>query len=190
MNLERFLTALADALDAEGIPAMLTGSIAAAVRGASRATMDVDLVIDPTPTALERFVARMESAGFYVSIDAARDALQARSMFNVIDSSSGWKADLIVRKARSFSETEFARREPADALGVPIAVVRVEDLIIAKLEWAQLGASARQLEDVRALIQLAGPELDRGYLTQWIETLGLSLAWEAVDGPPGGGAHP
>ena len=181
MSLERFLATVTEALGAEGIPAMLTGSLAAAVRGAFRTTMDVDLVIDPTPSALEGFVTRMERAGFYVSIDAAREALETRSMFNVIDPGSGWKADLIIRKRRPFSEEEFARREPAEVLGLQMAVTRVEDLIIAKLEWATLGSSARQIEDVQALLRMAGPSLDRAYLARWIEALGLSPAWDAAD---------
>jgi hypothetical protein len=35
-----------------------------------------------------------------VDVDAARDALRRRSMFNVIDQASGWKVDFIVRKSR------------------------------------------------------------------------------------------
>jgi len=43
MGLSAFLTRLLDGLAAERIPAMLTGSLAAA-RGATRATLDVDVV--------------------------------------------------------------------------------------------------------------------------------------------------
>ena len=46
------LRTVAAALDAAGIPFMLTGSVAAAWHGAGRATMDVDLVIDPTADRL------------------------------------------------------------------------------------------------------------------------------------------
>ncbi len=185
MSLERFLGTITEALAAEGIPEMLTGSLAAAVHGASRATMDVDLVIEPTPQQLDRFVGRMEAEGFYVSIEAAREALATHSMFNVIDPSSGWKADLIIRRPRPFSEAEFARREPAELLGVPVAVARVEDLMIAKLEWATLGASARQIEDVQALARMAGPTLDHAYLARWINALGLTVAWGEVRRQPG-----
>lgn len=146
--------------------------------------MDVDLVIDPHPEALDAFVRRMERADFYVSLDAAREALADRSMFNVIDPASGWKADLIIRKLRAFAEEEFARREPSDLLGVPLHVARVEDLIIAKLEWATLGSSARQLEDVEALIAMSGTALDRAYLDRWIQALGLTNAWMKVRQTP------
>jgi hypothetical protein len=180
MTLAPFLQQISRALAQAGVPAMLTGSVASAFRGAMRATMDVDLVIDPTAAALERFVDHVEALGLHVSRDAARDALAERSLFNVIDPESGWKADLIVCRARPFSREEFARREPVSYLGVDVTIARPEDLILAKLEWAALGASARQLEDARELARLAGRALDQAYITRWAVTLGVSDAWVAL----------
>jgi hypothetical protein len=183
VSLERLLRALADALSTSNIPFMLTGSVAAAFHGASRATMDVDLVIEPTAHSLQDFVRRVEELGLYISADAAREAYEARGMFNVVDSESGWKADLIIRKQRSFSEKEFSRREPTSLQGVPLAIATIEDLILSKLEWARLGGSARQLEDVRALLGIAGEELDRSYLEQWVDHLGVRREWNAARRP-------
>ena len=180
MSLERLLRVLAGALSAAGIPSMLTGSLAAAFHGASRATMDVDLVIDPTTPALDDFVRRVEALGLYVSADAAREALAHCGMFNVVDPETGWKADLIVRKRRPFSETEFSRGEAADFFGVSLAVASLEDVILSKLEWARLGASGRQLEDVRALLRIAGESVDRPYLEPWVDRLGVRAEWESV----------
>jgi len=180
VSLEHLLRVLAGTLSAAGIPSMLTGSVAAAFHGASRATMDVDLVIDPTATALDDFVRRVEALGLYVSADAAREAFAHCGMFNVVDPETGWKADLIVRKHRPFSETEFSRREAADFFGVSLAVASLEDVIMSKLEWARLGASGRQLEDVRALLRIAGDGADRPYLEQWVDRLGVHAEWELV----------
>ena len=180
MSIVDLLDAVTSELRAAGIPFMLTGSFAAAVHGAGRATMDVDLVIDPAVSALDSFVQRMSDAGRYVSAEAAREALAARTMFNLIDVESGWKVDLIIRKDRAFSRSEFDRREHLAFGPVTLPVASVEDLVLAKLEWARLGGSARQLEDVRALVRIAGPELDRAYLTQWIAELGVAELWRAV----------
>ena len=180
MTAESLLRTVAAALDAAGIPFMLTGSVASAYHGAGRATMDIDLVIDPLPDHLDAFVQTMEASGMYASDVAARGALADRSMFNVIDPQSGWKVDLIVRKLRPFSEEEFTRRQSVDFFGVRLQVATVEDVILSKLEWAKLGASARQLEDVAALVRLHGEEIDRAYLDQWIATLGVGSQWEAA----------
>ena len=101
-------------------------------------------------------------------------------MFNVVDPETGWKADLIVRKERAFSASEFARREPTALDGVALSVATVEDVILSKLEWARLGGSDRQLEDVRALVRVAGDALDRAYVERWAEVLGVRDAWQRV----------
>lgn len=181
MTAETLLRALSVALRGAGIPFMLTGSVASAYHGAGRATMDLDLVIDPDRASLEVFVADIMASGAYVSPEAAREALAQRTMFNIVDVESGWKADLIVRKNRPFSEQEFARRQSADFFGVAIEVASLEDIVLSKLEWAKLGGSARQLEDVGALLRLRGDELDSAYVAHWVHVLGLQAQWRAVD---------
>lgn len=182
MTVGALLDEIVASLSAAGIPCMLTGSFASAVYGAGRATMDIDLVIDPSRDALRRFVAEMESAGRYVSLEAALDALDTRGLFNVVDVESGWKIDLVIRKDRAFSREEFARRIELTLAGVRLPVVTIEDLILAKLEWARLGGSARQLEDVRALIAIAGTHFDRAYVERWVEALGVERQWQDVGG--------
>jgi len=146
--------------------------------------MDIDLVIDPEPDQLDAFVRAIEAAGMYVSDVAAHEALAHRSMFNVVDTQSGWKADLIVRKLRSFSEEEFARRHEIEFLGVSLHVASLEDVLLSKLEWAKLGGSARQLEDVASLVRLRGDELDHEYVRHWVQTMGLEAQWSAAVASP------
>lgn len=180
MTVAALLRSVVAALDAARVPFMLTGSLAAAYHGAGRATMDIDLVIDPTAPQLRALVRSLAGAGTYVSGDAAEEALAHRSMFNVVDTTSGWKADLIVRKIRAFSETEFARRQPTEYEGCPLWVASVEDVIVAKLEWARQSGSARQLEDVAALVRIHAGRLDRPYLEHWIAELDLGAQWDQV----------
>ena len=101
-------------------------------------------------------------------------------MFNVVDSKTGWKADLIIRKTRPFSESEFERRTMLQFEDMQLWVATVEDVIIAKLEWAQIGGSARQLEDVSALVRVTAESLDRAYIEHWAAALGLVSQWQAA----------
>jgi hypothetical protein len=111
------------------------------------------------------------------------DALRRRTLFNVIDMETGWKLHVIPLESRPFSRRELARRVEIDVLGVDVTVATLEDTILAKLEWSELGGgSARQLEDVRELVRLAGGRLDRGYVEAGAEELGLTAAWEQVGG--------
>jgi hypothetical protein len=179
---------IAGHLEAAAIPYMVVGSIAALVHGRARATMDVDMVIDPDAAALRAFVSSLPSQDYYVSLEAAVDALRRRSQFNVLDQDSGWKIDLLIRKARRFSREEFERRQLLEAFGRRLSVASLEDVIVAKLEWAELGASQRQTDDVRALVELAGARLDRPYVQRQVTELGLDLQWHALLASLGEGA--
>lgn len=180
MTVSALLRLVVAHLHAQGIPFMLTGSVAAAFHGAGRATMDVDLVIEATREQLRALVASLGALDLYVSADAAMDALARESMFNVVDANTGWKADLIIRRSRRFSQEEFQRRHALEFEGSSLWVATVEDLIVAKLEWAKLGASARQIEDVTAMLRVAASSLDRAYLDRWIAALDLDAQWQAA----------
>jgi hypothetical protein len=64
--------------------------------------------------------------------------------------------------------------------GTRLWVATLEDLIIAKLEWAKLGASTRQIEDVTAMLRVAAGDVDRAYVGHWIAELGLDAPWQAA----------
>jgi hypothetical protein len=86
-----------------------------------------------------QLVARVEEEGFYVSGEAAREAVRRETQFNAIDPKSGWKVDWIVRRDRPFSRREFERRRRVDVMGLELPMVTPEDLIVAKLEWVERG---------------------------------------------------
>jgi hypothetical protein len=159
------------------IPYMIVGSFASMVHGEPRTTHALDIVIDPSSQALDRFLAGIDMDAFYVDQDVARDALSRRSMFNVIDMHSAWKIDLVVRKDRPFSTEELSRRSPQRIVDVVVPTASAEDTIIAKLEWAREGSSARQIADVAGILRVRGEALDRGYLERWIDELGLRDEW-------------
>jgi hypothetical protein len=175
--LERVLGALGET----GIPYMLTGSFASAYHGLPRATQDIDLVVAPTEQQLQRLVSRFRMPEYYVDQSAAVEAYRQESQFNLLDLVTGWKIDLIIRKSRPFSRAEFERRVTVDFEGLPIAIARAEDLIVAKLEWAKAGESARQLEDVTGILRVRLGELDQEYIQRWVRELGLEHEWETAE---------
>lgn len=174
-----FLRSVVQRLDTASIPYMLTGSLALAVWARPRMTRTVDLVIEADVEAVQRLVAAF-SVDCYVSAEAATAAAVDRSMFNVIQLSSLLKADFILRRDDSFEHTKFDRRRSVDMDGLLLAVISPEDLILSKLQWAQLSGSARQLDDVRLLLRdVEG--LDRAYLAEWAAVLDLTRALIAAE---------
>lgn len=159
---------------------MITGSFASALHGEPRATRDIDVVIDPENGAIELLVAAFPRERFYVG-DAAQ-AVRRRDMFNIIDTSSGWKVDLIVRKDRPFSRAEFERRVPANLAGIETYVTTPEDAILSKIEWQAVSRSEVQRRDVVEMLITNRGRLDRSYLQHWASELGvaddLSEMWD------------
>jgi hypothetical protein len=180
LSLELVLHQIVNLLDNAGIHYMLTGSFAGSYHGIPRSTHDIDLVIDSAQDQIERFVNMAIKAGFYASHEAAREAVSVRGQFNVIDRSTGWKIDLILRKDRPFSREEFRRRTLQNVFGLTLYVVTPEDTILAKLEWYRMGQSEQQLRDVAGIIQSQRGRLDEQYIQHWADELDVVDQWETA----------
>ena len=177
-----FLRRVTAALDRNGVPYMLTGSVASSMYGIPRATNDIDIVIEPAREQLLSLVQMLQRVGLTVEVDSALTALRQRAQFNVIDFPRGLKVDLIVRKEREFSTTEFERRETHEVEGLRLTIATPEDVLIAKLEWSRMGDSERQLEDAAGIIRMQRETLDFAYVERWVAVLGLQDQWMAVQG--------
>jgi len=177
MSAPEVLQRISTALDHAGIAYMLTGSFASAHYGSPRSTQDIDLVIAATVEQLTSLVQNLPSDEYYVDLDAALEARRRESLFNIIDMATGWKIDLIFRKSRRFSQEEFARRQQINLQGLRLFVASAEDVIVAKLEWAKLAKSQRQIDDVATILGLRWDVLDRSYLEGWISELDLKAQW-------------
>jgi hypothetical protein len=75
------------------------------------------------------------------------DAVARRSLFDVLDPTSAYKADLIIRKDRAFSIEEFPRRTKILVSRRKLFMATPEDAISSKLEWSKEGQSERQFQD-------------------------------------------
>lgn len=171
MSAADLLREVVQALDDAGIPHMLVGSFASTAHGAPRSTQDIDIVIDPTAEALDRFVGALDPTRIYVEPSTQR-ALAERDQFNLIDLTTTWKVDLIIRKDRPFSRSEFDRRVRTTILGVDVYQATAEDTVLAKLEWA-MGGSDRQVADAAGVLAVGGDTLDDDYLDRWAAELGV-----------------
>ena len=181
MSQQALLTRIVEALDGAGIPYMLTGSLASSLQGEPRATHDIDLVIDIAPGDVARVTRALSAPEVYLDEDAVSDATLRRAMFNLIDSSSGDKADFWLLTDDPFDRERFARRLRVEALGREVNVSAPEDTILMKLRWsAQAGGSEKQLGDALRVYELQAGSLDEGYLDQWAVRLDVAAALAAI----------
>jgi hypothetical protein len=175
-----FFARVIAALERTRIPYMVTGSLASSAYGRVRSTRDIDVVIAPTEWQLTAFVGEFDNDRYYADGDDAIDALRRRSQFNIIDFASSWKADLIIRKERPFNRKEFERRRDYEIGGMTVSLTSPEDILIAKLEWAKMGESERQIDDAAGIIEIQGEALDSAYIEHWVAELELTAQWAAA----------
>jgi hypothetical protein len=175
--LGEFLRKLSVALESTGVPYMLTGSLASSLYGVPRSTNDIDFVVFPTREQLLSLLQFLKRLGLFVQDEQALLALRNGTMFNVIDFQNSWKVDFIIRKDREFSVTEFERRKTHEVEGIRLTLATPEDVIIAKLEWAQSSGSERQIDDVAGILRFQGEKLNLPYIEEWVAKLGLGDQW-------------
>lgn len=149
---------------------MLSGSVAMSVYVVPRATRDFDFVIFLQEGDVKAFVDSFKD-GFYCDIDSIKDAILHKSLFNIIDFESGYKADFVILKDSAFRQEEFNRRITVSFMDKLVDIVSVEDLLLSKLIWIQEIQSAIQMEDIKQL--WSSESLDKSYVNKWITQMNL-----------------
>ncbi len=177
-ELLRFVVSVLERLD---LPYFVTGSTVTIFYGEPRFTNDIDIVVDLSEEAVQEFCRQFPEADFYVSQDAASDAVRRRSQFNIIHPGSGLKVDVIVPPPSEFNSARFARARRVQAgEGWDAAFSSPEDVILKKMEFFRAGGSDRHLRDITGVLQTSGNEIDRAYIDRWASTLGVAEIWRAI----------
>ena len=133
-------------------------------------TRDIDLVVAFHLKDAER-IHEILGNDYYVSEDAAREAVAHQSCFNAIHQTTLIKVDFMIRKRDEYRLHEFGRRQRLKLADFEVWVVSKEDLILSKLHWSRESQSERQLADVENLIATG---CDADYLKAWSAALNLT----------------
>jgi hypothetical protein len=134
-------------------------------------------VVSATPEQIRTLLSTLPAGQYYFDLDTALAACRRKDMFNILDMNSGWKVDIIFEKLSPYHRQAFRRRTPAEIEQVPLFAATAEDTIISKLEWAKMGESSRQIEDVAGILTVTGASLDRTYIDKWVASLDLAEQW-------------
>jgi hypothetical protein len=181
MSQQELLKRVVQTLDGLQVEYMVTGSVTSSLQGEPRSTHDLDLVVGLTEAAADRLRAAFPSSDFYLSEQAIREALEHRTMFNLVDLAGGDKVDFWILTDEPFDRSRFARRRIAEALGLRFPVSAPEDTILMKLRWAELsGGSQKQFTDALRVYEVQQGTLDLDYLNEWASRLGVEALWRRL----------
>lgn len=157
-------------LDKIGIEYMLTGSMALVHYAISRATVDIDIVVNILSENIDKFFAEFES-DYYIPLESAKNAVRQKRMFNLLNNQTLWKIDCVILKENEFDTNAFSRRQKVNYAGeFDVWIISKEDLILSKLNWAKKTKSERQMLDVASIIRNG---FDEEYVETWARKLGV-----------------
>lgn len=160
MRASEFLSDLVGRLESIDIEYALVGSIATMSYGEPRATLDIDVVVAMGTSELEDLQKLFPAPDFYLSPDAAREAVRSKAQFNVIHPESGMKVDFFVA-GDAVGASQIRRRLRRTILpGVQAWCSPPEELIVKKLSYYEKGASDKHLRDIASMLRISPGEID------------------------------
>lgn len=144
-------------LEAVSAPYVIIGAFAASAYGITRVTHDIDIVVDLSEQHIQALVQRYPLPRYYADPEQMRDAIRHGTMFNIIDTDLGQKADLLpVTMHPEYRHVLAGRRrklvEALDSEPFEAWFARPEDVIIGKLHaWAE-GRSRKHETDIYEML--------------------------------------
>lgn len=160
--------------------------------GVTRTTYDIDIVVNLRQEHITALVAAYPPR-FYAAPEQMRNSIRMGIMFNIIDTSSGDKADLVplTMEPRYYVAFERRIRQTIEIAGVtPFTIwcARPEDIIVGKLmAWAE-GRSRKHETDIYEMLVMDAlreeneRSMDLPYVDAQAQTLGDDVLqlWQAI----------
>lgn len=175
------LRRVVDALESLGIRYAIVGSYASGAWGEPRFTQDIDIALEVSEGQAEELVRAFPLPEYYVSTEAAKQAVRRCRTFNLLHPTSGNKVDFIVVGRDEWERGQMARRQRMTIKGgFSPYFAAAEDVIISKMWYHRQGGSDKHLRDITGMIKVSGEKIDRAYIARWAKDLGLTEIWHTI----------
>ena len=183
MEQDELLQRTVETLERLNLTYLVTGSMATILYGEPRFTNDIDIVVQLSAKRIGDFVQAFPSDEFYLDDERIRQAVESRGQFNVLHPASGLKIDVIIPEMDEFDRSRFTRaRRVRPANDYEATFASAEDVIVKKLQFHAEGGSDKHLRDIASVLRISGADLDRDYVTEWADRLGLREIWDLILG--------
>ena len=156
-------------LDAESVPCLIVGGVAASILGRPRATRDVDALVLLEDDRWEGFIR----AGTRHGIEPRRDdalefAKQARVLL-LRHTPTGIDLDIAIG-ALPFEEEAIRRGKPVSTAGIEIPLPTPEDLIVMKA----VAHRPRDMADIESVLD-ATEQISAQRIREWVKAFAEAL---------------
>lgn len=174
-DLVAFYERLADA----DIPCLIVGSVAAMFYGEPRTTIDIDLVVQAVPADAERIASAFRDDRYYVPHPdiIARELARPRGSFNIIDTSSGLKADCYAPANDALGRYERDHAVQGMLGALPVRLAPPAAIIAMKLRYHAMSGQDKHLRDIRAMLATSPEQIDHAFLDAWTHSEHLTTVW-------------
>jgi predicted nucleotidyltransferase len=157
MSMLDFYIRVTKALDEIGAPYMIVGAFGGTIFGITRATNDVDIIVDLHGKDFEALSQKFPLPRYYADPEMIKSSVEMGIMFNIIDSSEGVKADLVPLKREPEYQLAFDRRiretfTDEHDKSFEAWVAQPTDIIIGKLQAWNEGRSDKHPKDIFAIL--------------------------------------
>ncbi len=167
------------------IPYLVSGSVAAIFYGEPRLTNDIDIILFLERKDVTRLAAAFPQDRFYCPpVEVIQTELDRaeRGHFNLIDQSTGFKADIYLSGQDPLHAWALQRVRKVDLDGEDLNLAPPEYVILRKLQYYREGKSRKHLRDIHRMLVSLGENWDRYGLESLIAQHGLASEWtEARD---------
>lgn len=162
---------------------MITGATAAILYGAPRVTNDLDVVLQLSAQTADRLPTLFPQSDFYLpprEIIEVERRRPNRGHFNIIHMATGYKADVYLAGSDPLHAWGLEHRRPLQLKDGSVSLAPPEYVILRKLEFHQEGGSSKHIQDIRAILQTSGAELDTQFLETELTRRGLRESWDTA----------
>jgi hypothetical protein len=179
------VVAVLDAFDTAGVPYMIVGSLASNFHGIPRSTRDADFVVELPPGSLDRFGAALPP-DLTLHRQGSFETVTGTTRYLIELAGSPFVCELFVRSDDAHDRERFPRRQRVRVLDRVAFVATAEDMIVTKLRWADAAHRSKDIDDIRNIVAVRGPELDWAYVSRWSVEHGTAGLLEDIRGsiPP------
>lgn len=164
------------------IPYMITGSWSSIYYGRPRASHDIDFVVELPIENIKKttqLFSRLPDT-FMIQPDTIKEAIKRKSQFQALHLPTMLKMDFWILTMQSFDKTRFQRRKKIKLFNQLMEMATPEDTIVQKLIWYSKGKIEKHLVDAAFVLQIQWKNLDKKYLTFWINKLNLGKYYKEL----------